>query len=122
MKLNDSEELSTEGILYQKAEMKYLTVKETERLAKINAIDCALNYNGNIFRDEVKKYENCIPPLEYAALEDKTNFIQCPQSCDFQECIYQCHSKKLNLKQSFKKYEYKQLKFTKINPYSSYHF
>jgi hypothetical protein len=30
--------------------------------------------------------------------------------------------KKLNLKQSFKKYEYKQLKFTKINPYSSYHF
>ena len=98
VKLRNTDELSTEGILYQKAEMKYLIVKEVERLAKINSIDCPLNYNGNIFKDEVKKYENCVPPLEYKALQDKSNFVQCPQSCDFQECIYQCQSKKLNLK------------------------
>jgi len=95
-----SSNLSTEEILYQKAERKYLLVKETERLMKESAIDCALNYNGNIFDEEVKKYEECVGPLEYAklSLEDKTKFTQCPLTCDFKRCDYSCSDKKLNLK------------------------
>jgi len=93
-------ELSTEGVLYQKAEKKYLLVKETERLMKIGSIDCALNYNGNIFPSEIEKYKDCIGPLEYKNLseDDKKNFTQCPLTCDFKECIYECYDKKLNLK------------------------
>jgi hypothetical protein len=50
--------LSTEEILYQKAEKKYLLVKKTERLMKEVAIDCALNYNGNIFNSEIKEIKS----------------------------------------------------------------
>lgn len=98
VKVKGSNTLSTEGILYKKAEMKYLLVKDCERLGKENAIDCPLNYNANISKSEIEQYQDCISPLEYAALSDKKNFVQCPMSCDFQECIFQCSSKKLNLK------------------------
>ncbi len=93
-------ELSTEEVLYQKAERKYLLVKETERLMKESAVDCALNYNGNIFEDEVKTYEECVSPLEYEKMgpEDKKKFTQCPLTCDFKICAYECTDKKLNLK------------------------
>ena len=92
--------LSTEEILYQKAERKYLLVKKTERLMKEVAIDCALNYNGNIFSSEVDEYKQCITPLEYEQLndDDKKKFKQCPITCDFKECVYECFDKKLNLK------------------------
>jgi len=98
--LPDTNEMSTEEILYQKAEKKYLLVKETERIMKEASIDCALNYNGNTFPNEIKKYENCISPLEYKILseDDKKRFIQCPLTCDFKECLYECYDKNLNLK------------------------
>jgi superfamily II DNA or RNA helicase len=97
---NQPNELSSEEILYQKAEKKYLLVKETERLMKESAIDCALNYNGNVFPLEIEKYDKCVSPLEYKNLseDDKKKFIQCPLTCDFKECIYECYDKKLNLK------------------------
>lgn len=98
VKLANSDELSSEGILYQKAERKYLLVKSCERLAKENAIDCPINYNMNIDRNEVEQYKNCIPPLEYEKLEDKSQHTQCPLTCDFQDCMHECQSKKLNLK------------------------
>lgn len=93
-------ELSTEEVLYQKAERKYLLVKETERLMKESSIDCALNYNGNVFEDEIATYDECVGPLEYEKLssEDKKKFIQCPLTCDFKTCAYTCTDKKLNLK------------------------
>ena len=98
VKLLNSDELSSEGVLYQKAERKYLLVKRCERIAKENAIDCPVNYNANIDKKEVKQYQNCIVPIEYEKLSDKTNHTQCPLECDFQDCQYQCASKKLNLK------------------------
>jgi superfamily II DNA or RNA helicase len=96
----NSKELSTEEVLYQKAERKYLLVKETERLMKENAIDCALNYNGNVFDEDIKTYDNCVSPLEYEQLsqEEKKKFVQCPLTCDFKSCSYMCNDKKLNLK------------------------
>ena len=98
--IGTNNELSTEEILYQKAERKYLLVKETERLMKEVSIDCALNYNGNIFETEIDEYRDCISPLEYENLkeEDKKKFKQCPLTCDFKECVYKCFDKKLNLK------------------------
>lgn len=98
VKLNDSDELTREGLLYQKAELKYMLVKECERLAKENAIDCPANYNANINHQLVEDYKGCISPIEYAKLSDKTGYVQCPLKCDFQDCLFQCNSKKLNMK------------------------
>jgi len=114
------DELSTEGVLYQKAEKKYLLVKETERLMKESAIDCALNYNGNVFPNEVELYDKCIGPLEYKNLsnDDKRKFKQCPLTCDFQECTFECYNKILNLKyydrttKLYKKLTKEQIDFT----------
>jgi len=91
-------ELSSEGVLYQKAEQKYLLVKDCERLCKENAIDCPTNYNANISKQDMKDYDGCIKPLEYALLKDKGDAIQCPLKCDFQDCLFKCAGKKLNLK------------------------
>jgi hypothetical protein len=93
-------ELTNEEILYQKAEKKYILVKDTERLLKENSIDCALNYNANIIDDEIDKYKDCIKPLEYKEMSEETKkkHIQCPLNCDFQNCIYKCNDNELNLK------------------------
>lgn len=90
--------LSAEEELYQKAEYKYILVKDIERVIKEAAVDCPLNYHGNIFPEEVEKYKNCIPPLEYGKLsyEAKENVVLCPAACDFQKCDYKCYDKKLN--------------------------
>jgi hypothetical protein len=92
--------LSAEEELYQKAEYKYILVKDIERVLKESSIDCPLNYNGNIFPEEVKKYKDCVPPLEYGKLTDlaKENTLLCPAACDFQKCEYKCHDNKLNEK------------------------
>lgn len=98
VKLNDSDELTREGILYQKAETKYLLVKDCERVAKENAIDCPSNYNANLSRQLMEDHQDCVAPLEYKKLSDKSGVTQCPLKCDFQNCLFQCASKKLNLK------------------------
>ena len=95
---NDNNILSAEEKLYQKAEFKYILVKDIERLLKEASIDCPLNYHGNIFPEEVEKYKNCLTPLEYGKLtnEEKKHVILCPASCDFQKCAYKCYDTKLN--------------------------
>jgi len=97
---DDPDKLTNEEILYQKAEKKYILVKETERLMKEVSIDCPLNYNGNIIKDEVDEYKDCVEPNEYEKLniEQKKHSKQCPLKCDFKECAYLCYDKKLNLK------------------------
>jgi hypothetical protein len=77
-------ELSSEIDLYVKAEKKYLLVKKIERAIKEVAIDCPLNLYGNIYLEEIKKYENC---------EKEDN---CPQICDFTNCNFKCNSEILN--------------------------
>ena len=96
----DNDELSTEEIMYKKAEQKYILIKETERLLKEVAFDCPLNYHGNIFPEEIKDYANCIEMDELSKMtpaERKTALI-CPARCDFKKCTFKCFDDKLNLK------------------------
>lgn len=78
--------LSTEEELYQKAELKYLLIKKIERAMKEVAIDCPLNRNGNIFKEEVEQFKGC---------EEKGN---CPAICDYTSCSFICDDIKLNSK------------------------
>lgn len=78
--------LSTEEELYQKAELKYLLIKKIERAMKEVAIDCPLNRNGNIFKEEVEQFKGC---------EEKGN---CPAICDYTSCNFICDDIKLNSK------------------------
>lgn len=80
------EGLSTEEDLYRKAEIKHLLVKKVERIIKEVAIDCPLNYNGNISNEDVEKYKNC---------ENEGNY-KCPASCDYMNCEFKCYNPKLN--------------------------
>jgi Type III restriction enzyme, res subunit len=80
------DKLSTEEQLYKKAELKYILIKEVERVIKETAIDCALNLNGNIFKEEVEKYKNCENEGEY----------KCPARCDYMSCEYKCGNERLN--------------------------
>ena len=84
--LPNTDELSIEELLYKKAEQKYILIKKVERALKEVAIDCPINYNGNILPEEVKKFENC------------NGIKECPVRCDFTKCNYLCEDKSLNLK------------------------
>ena len=91
--LNDTHKLSTDELLYQKAELKYLTVKKIERALKQVAIDCPLLLPTNIFPEEIDEYKNCkYPTLENIKNKEKI----CPALCDFEDCFYKCESKNLN--------------------------
>jgi hypothetical protein len=85
--------LSTDETLYQKAELKFILVKRVERILKEVAIDCPLLIHGNKFPEEIEKYQGCYPPtLENVRKGRKI----CPALCDFMECDFKCHDKKLN--------------------------
>jgi DNA polymerase III delta prime subunit len=89
----EKDKLSSDELLYQKAEYKYLIVKQIERALKEIAFDCPLLLHGNVFPEEVEKYKDCVPPtLENIKL--KKNI--CPALCDFTTCNLKCDSKLLN--------------------------
>lgn len=77
---------SSEESLYSKCEQKHLLVKKVERIIKEEAIDCALNMSGNMFREEIDEFKDC-------AKDGK----QCPATCDYMRCDYKCSNKKLQL-------------------------
>ena len=92
-----TKELSTEEDLYYKAELKYILVKKIERCLKEVAIDCALNQQGNMFKEEIKEFSNCIKPNpKLLDIEIKNNSKSnsdpnvCPSKCDFVDCGYKC--------------------------------
>lgn len=96
-------ELSTEEDLYYKAEQKYLLIKKIERTLKEIAIDCALNQQGNMFKEEIEFYKKCIQPnsklLDSTIGEnEKKEPNICPAKCDFTECLYKCNDALLNSK------------------------
>jgi superfamily II DNA or RNA helicase len=97
-------ELSTEEDLYYKAEQKYILVKKIERGLKEVAIDCALNQQGNMFKEEIDYYSKCIEPnnkLLDIMMPDKNNKSEpnvCPSKCDFTNCNYKCADPVLNSK------------------------
>jgi superfamily II DNA or RNA helicase len=81
------EGLSTEEELYKKAETKYLLIKKIERGMKEVSIDCPLNLNNNMFKEEIDKYAKC----------DGVNPNNpCPAICDYTKCDYLCDETRLN--------------------------
>lgn len=95
--------LSSEEDLYYKAELKYLLIKKVERALKEVAIDCALLKEGNMFKEEITKYNKCIKPTPDLAdklikNDDKDKGNICPSQCDYEECEYICDNKLLNKK------------------------
>jgi hypothetical protein len=85
--------LSTDEILYQKAELKYLLVKEVEKVLKEVAIDCPLLLHANMFPEEIDKYKNCVYPTKENVKAGKNI---CPALCDFRPCTLKCSNNKLN--------------------------
>jgi superfamily II DNA or RNA helicase len=98
-------ELTSDEDIYRKAEFKYQTIKKIERAMKETAIDCSLNYHGNIYDEEVKKYKGC----------GKNGKIACPEECDFQECHYKCDDPDLEKIYDKKDMGYNQIKLDKID-------
>lgn len=88
-------ELSSDEILYKKAELKYLTVKDIEHALKEVALDCPLLLHANVFPEDLEKYKNCVYPTPENV---KTGKLICPALCDFRKCDLKCDSKKLNEK------------------------
>ena len=89
------DELTTDELLYKKAEQKYILVKDIERALKEVALDCPLLLNANMFPEEIEKYKGCVPPT----LENvKKGKKLCPALCDFRECDFKCSNEKLNSK------------------------
>ena len=104
-------QLSTDEILYQKAELKYLTVKEVEHSLKEIALDCPLLLNANVFPEEIEKYKNCVPPtLENVKLGKQI----CPALCDFKRCDLKCSEGDLN-KRYWESKRYRLLDKSEIN-------
>jgi len=93
--LNNNEGLSSEEELYQKAEKKYLLIKKLERAMKEVAIDCPLNQNANMFREEVEEFEGCRDLVNKENNDNKSK-QQCPLICDYTQCDYKCEDIKLN--------------------------
>ena len=101
--VENSNELSTEEELYHKAELKYLLIKKVERALKEVAIDCPLNQQGNMFKEEIDYFKKCEPPtkklLNIEIKPVKNNQVDnaiCPSKCDFTDCFYMCADKLLN--------------------------
>ena len=91
--LPDKDKLSSDEILYQKAELKYITIKEIERSLKEVAFDCPLLLHSNMFPEELNEYKSCVP-LTIENVKAKKQI--CPALCDFKRCDLKCDSKKLN--------------------------
>ena len=112
MKDNKKIILSTDELLYQKAELKYIVIKQIERILKEVAIDCPLLLHGNKFPEEIEKYKGCHEPTLENVNEGK---IICPALCDFKECDFKCDNKYLNELYDKKKGTYKNLDVKSID-------
>lgn len=78
------DQITKDEYIYHKAELKYKMIKKLERAIKEVAIDCPINYHANNIPEEIQKYKNC---------QHNGN---CPASCDFISCNFQCDDKILN--------------------------
>lgn len=105
-------ELTTDELLYKKAEEKYLLVKEIERGLKESAVDCPLLLNANMFPEEMENHKGCVAPT----LENlKSGKKICPALCDFKECSFKCDEPKLNDKFGIKNGKYRELQENEID-------
>jgi superfamily II DNA or RNA helicase len=90
--------LSSEEELYRKAELKHLLIKLIERAMKETAIDCPLNRNNNIFKDDLEEYKNCKSAHTTSNNGDvnKADRKECPALCDYTNCNFICDDPILN--------------------------
>lgn len=79
------DDISREELLYKKAEIKYQLVKHCETILKEEAVDCPLNYNANVFLEEIEKSKNCTTAT-------------CLPQCGYRQCLYKCSCENLNKK------------------------
>lgn len=95
---DDKDIVTNDELLYQKGELKYILVKKIENMMKQNAIDCPLNYEQNIFKEQLIKYKDCIEIDEYMKLPPEKRDVSklCPVECDFLKCKFTCKNFKLN--------------------------
>lgn len=100
------DKLSSDEILYQKAELKYLLVKQTEQILKESAIDCPLLLHGNKFPEEIEKYKDCVYPTKDNIRKGKKI---CPDICNFQSCDFKCSNRALDKYYESKKGTYREL-------------
>jgi superfamily II DNA or RNA helicase len=77
-------EISSEEVLYKKAELKHILVKKIERALKEVSFDCPLNYNANQIPSLLNKYKGC----------EETG--TCPSICDYMKCEYKCDDPMIN--------------------------
>ena len=87
--------MSAEEDLYAKAEKKFILVKKVERGLKEIAIDCALNQQGNVFKEEIEKFDKCVKPNAELEKKETTKDNTCPAKCDFMDCNFLCNDIKL---------------------------
>lgn len=90
----DDNTMSSEEILYSKAEQKHILVKKMERALKEVSIDCPLNYENNIFKEEIEQYKDCLPVENVSEYQPNI----CPSFCEYDKCEYICENKILNNK------------------------
>ena len=57
----NEDNMTVDELLYQKAEIKHIEVKKIERLLKEIAFDCPLNYNINLFKEDIETHKDCKP-------------------------------------------------------------
>jgi hypothetical protein len=105
-------ELTTDELLYKKAEEKYLLVKEIERGLKESAVDCPLLLNANMFPEEMEQHKGCVAPTVENLRAGKKI---CPALCDFKECSFKCNEPKLNEKYGIKQGKYRELQQNEID-------
>ena len=111
------DKLSTDEILYKKAEIKFLTIKEVERALKEVSFDCPLLFHSNVFPEDVEKYKDCVYPTIENVKAGKTI---CPALCDFKPCDLKCYSKDLSKlwdknKSSYKLLDKKDIDYNTFN-------
>jgi hypothetical protein len=102
---NDKEgKESIDERIYRRAYFKKKNMAKVERQLKVNAIDCFLNKNGNIFISKNYSDLGNKNPLENIKMFDsKGNYITVDLSdqndtikCDFTQCSYNCFTKNIN--------------------------
>jgi len=88
--------LSKEEELYRKAELKYINIKEVERLLIEISVDCPINFAANQLVEDLVKYKDC-QSIDKVMKDKSKKAMLCPVRCEFQDCKFKCGSKTLNL-------------------------
>lgn len=93
---HEPNKLSREEEMYQRAELKFITVKQIERILIESAIDCPLNHAANQIAEDIVRYKNC-KTVEEVLQDPSLKKAMCPARCEFMDCRFRCGSHTLNM-------------------------